>query len=235
MADATANTEPPRKREIKRLSPLQWLGLFLAAALVRLWAATLRFEVDAESLRLLTRPGPKAFVLWHNRLFLVGSIYRRYVKCRGQRLYSLVSASGDGAWLAAFLKLMGMDSVRGSTSWRGTAALRGLRSQLDAGNAIGITPDGPRGPCYHFHPGVVTATEGGRRAPALLLNATFGKAWRLGSWDGFYLPRPFSRIRLHLAEAPQRQPGESAKAQARRWCDLLKSKTVDLPAKTDIH
>jgi lysophospholipid acyltransferase (LPLAT)-like uncharacterized protein len=30
----------------------------------------------------------------------------------------------------------------------------------------------------------------------LLVGAEFTAAWRLGSWDRFYLPRPFSRVRM---------------------------------------
>ena len=57
---------------------------------------------------------PVAFVLWHNRLFLTPVFYRRY---RGDRpIYGLVSASRDGAWLAAFFYVMGMRAVRGSSS-----------------------------------------------------------------------------------------------------------------------
>ena len=34
------------------------------------------------------------------------------------------------------------------------------------------------------------------RAPVLLIGGDFSSAWRLRSWDGFYLPRPFSRVRM---------------------------------------
>ena len=32
------------------------------------------------------------------------------------------------------------------------------------------------------------------QAPLLLLGSRMAPAWRLRSWDGFYLPRPFSRV-----------------------------------------
>jgi lysophospholipid acyltransferase (LPLAT)-like uncharacterized protein len=34
------------------------------------------------------------------------------------------------------------------------------------------------------------------RAPMLLIGAEFESAWRLRSWDRFYLPKPFSRVRM---------------------------------------
>jgi hypothetical protein len=131
------------------------------ARLVRLWGMTLRFEISPETVRIFSKCDvPVAFVLWHNRLFLATEIHRRY---RPQRkLYALISASKDGAWLAEF---------------------------------FAITPDGPRGPCYDFKPGAVIVP---RRtgAPVILVGGDFTRAWRLGSWDRFYLPLPFSRVRM---------------------------------------
>jgi lysophospholipid acyltransferase (LPLAT)-like uncharacterized protein len=34
------------------------------------------------------------------------------------------------------------------------------------------------------------------RAPVLLVGGEFFSAWRLPSWDRFYVPKPFSRVRM---------------------------------------
>ncbi len=163
--------------------------------LLKLWGMTLRFELSPDDLRAVTRRDvPVAFVLWHNRLFLTPEIYRRY---RGGRpLYALISASGDGAWLSAFFSHVGMRAARGSSSRLGREAASALVEAQRAGHDIGITPDGPRGPCYELKPGVVVVP---RRtgAPLLLLGGEFAHAWQLKSWDRFYLPRPFSKVRVH--------------------------------------
>ncbi len=124
--------------------------------------------------------------------------YRRYR--RGRPLYGLVSASRDGAWLAAFFSLVGMRAVRGSSSQRAREAATALVGVLRAGHDIGITPDGPRGPCYDFKPGALIVTRH-TGTPMLLLGAEFTSAWRLGSWDRFYLPKPFSRARVRCVRA----------------------------------
>jgi hypothetical protein len=168
------------------LMPLGWL--------VRVWGATLRFEASPEALQNLTKVDePVAFVLWHNRLFLVSEVFRRYRQ--GRPVYGLVSASKDGAWLDAFFSLVGIRSVRGSSSRFGREAVTALVSVMRVGNDIGITPDGPRGPLYDFKAGGLIVA---RRAHAsvLLLGGEFTSAWRLGSWDRFYLPKPFSRVRI---------------------------------------
>jgi lysophospholipid acyltransferase (LPLAT)-like uncharacterized protein len=185
------------------LSPL---GLF-----VRIWSSTLRFDIDPPEQTLFeTQDQPVAFVLWHNRLFLVAEFYRRYR--HGRPVYGLVSASQDGAWLTAFFSLVGMRAVRGSSSRGGREAASALVGVLRAGHDVGITPDGPRGPCYDFKPGaLIVARQTG--TPMLLLGAAFASAWRLGSWDRFYLPHPFSRIRVRCVRVTA-DPGDDRDATA---------------------
>jgi hypothetical protein len=175
------------------------------AVLVRLWGRSLRFEVAPEDFRNISkRDEPVAIILWHNRLFLAAEIFRRFRQ--GRPAYSLVSASKDGAWLEAFFFQVGIRAVRGSSHRLGREAVGRLIAVLREGNDIGITPDGPRGPCYEFKPGALVVT---RRAnvPLLLLGGEFGSARRLKSWDRFYLPRPFSRTRIRCTVVPAAELG----------------------------
>lgn len=197
---------PPDPRSASAADPVQGIAgwrravVWPLAALVRLWGRTLRFEVAPEDLRNLTKNDePVAFILWHNRLFMVAEIFRRY---RGGRpIYSLVSASKDGAWLDAFFAQIGMHTVRGSSNKLGREAVMALIAKLRAGHDIGITPDGPRGPRYEFKPGALVVT---RRAgvPALLLGGEFRSARQLKSWDRFFVPWPFSRVRIRCTVVP---------------------------------
>jgi lysophospholipid acyltransferase (LPLAT)-like uncharacterized protein len=145
------------------------------------------------------RDEPVALVLWHNRLFLSAEILRRFR--HGRPAYALVSASRDGAWLAAFFSLVGMHTVRGSSSRLGREAANALVGVLRAGHDIGVTPDGPRGPCYELKPGALIVARR-TQAPLLVIGAEFSSAWRLKSWDGFYLPKPFSRVRMRCGLVP---------------------------------
>jgi lysophospholipid acyltransferase (LPLAT)-like uncharacterized protein len=172
----------------------------LAGGLMRIWCFTLRITLSEDSRRLLAGlGGPCLFVLWHNRLFAAADISRRF---RPERpLHCLVSSSKDGAWLTAFFNSVGLRAVRGSSSRGGREAVSTLVAVLRAGHDAGITPDGPRGPIYVCKPGAVVVA---RRAgvPILLVGMNYESAWRLRSWDKFYLPRPFSRVHLKLRELP---------------------------------
>jgi len=168
------------------LMPVGWL--------MQIWGATLRFDVSPEALVNLTKTDEAvAFVLWHNRLFLTPVVFRRYRQ--GRPIFGLVSASKDGAWLDALYSIVGMRTIRGSSSRLGREAVTALVSVMRAGNDIGITPDGPRGPIYDFKAGGLIVARRAH-APILLLGGEFSSAWQFKSWDRFYLPKPFSRVRI---------------------------------------
>ncbi len=163
-------------------------------------------------------------MFWHNRLFAVGYLYLKF--CRTRTIFGLISASRDGAWLAAFFRLIGLNAIRGSSSWRGAQALRELINVVDQGGDIAITPDGPRGPCYDFKKGALMVVRKAR-CPVLLFSCTFSNAWRLKSWDGFYLPKPFSMLSIHCRYLPAGAIPEAAYRDAAVFRDMLVDLTTD--------
>ena len=75
------------------------------------------------------------------------------------------------------------------------------------------------------------------KSPVLLLSFEFSSAWRLNSWDGFYLPRPFSRVlvRGKLISSELLQKKNSDEAVAFVECELMKltKDTVASPARVE--
>lgn len=191
---APSSPAPAASAEVHEISGWRRILLWPFGLLLKLWGMTLRFDLTPEDLANYTkRDQPVAIVLWHNRLFLAAEIVRRFR--RGRPAYALVSASQDGAWLTAFFSLAGLRTVRGSSSRLGREAATALVETLRAGHDVGITPDGPRGPCYELKPGGVIVARR-TNAPVLLVGGEFTSAWRLRSWDRFYVPKPFSRVRM---------------------------------------
>lgn len=205
---------------MQHVSGWRRIALWPFGVLVRLWIWTLRIEVAPEDLRNYTKNDePVAMVLWHNRLFLAALIYRRFR--RGKPMYALVSASKDGAWLDAFFELIGLSTVRGSSNKLGREAATALVDVLRRGYDVGITPDGPRGPIYEFKPGALIVTRR-TRTPLLLIGADFESAWRLNkSWDRFYLPKPFSRVRMWCEHVPAAALADREEATTRLQARLL--------------
>jgi hypothetical protein len=153
--------------------------------------------MDAEGQRLVRAPQPTLFILWHNRLFIAAELKHRFRV--GHPMCGLISASRDGGWLAVFYAAWGVKPVRGSSSRLGREAVGELIDELRAGSDAGITPDGPRGPVYRMKPGALTvARRSGARL--CLVGVDYEASWRLPSWDGFHLPKPFSHAILRIEE-----------------------------------
>ncbi|HXQ79776.1 MAG TPA: DUF374 domain-containing protein [Opitutaceae bacterium] len=183
--------------------PLWWrAAVWPMAAIVRLWSMTLRMAIPAEDLRNISLQGePIIFVLWHNRLFIAPEMVRRYRG--GHPLFGLVSASRDGAWMSAFLSCGGVSAVRGSSSRLGREAATALVEELRAGNDVAISPDGPRGPVYEMKPGALIVARRARTL-VMLVGIDFESSWRLPSWDGFHMPKPFSRVHVRCVAVEAR-------------------------------
>ena len=175
------------------------LGAFLIRPLV--WSVRIETTDHAGLLAgKLTRPVIWAF--WHNRLFLIPFIFRKYFpQTRGA---ALTSRSKDGEILAAYIGHFGIESVRGSSSRGGRAALLALKRVLNEGAVAAITPDGPRGPCYSLQPGILKLAQL-TGAVILPVHIRYSSAWRLQSWDRFIIPKPFSRAEL-IFDVPHEVP-----------------------------
>jgi lysophospholipid acyltransferase (LPLAT)-like uncharacterized protein len=198
----------------KQLAAHERFILWLLVAIIRIWSRTLRFTWSAEVQALMDQPfAPSIAITWHNRLFVSPEFFRRYFKQR--KVASLISASGDGGWLAGFFQTLGILPIRGSQHKRGAQAFRELIAANQDGYDISMTPDGSRGPIYDMKPGAVAlALKTG--APILLLSLNFSRAWRLNNWDRFYLPVPFSRIDVKVdcvnaSELGTEDPKEASK------------------------
>ncbi|MEK0438929.1 MAG: hypothetical protein RLZZ233_1900 [Verrucomicrobiota bacterium] len=198
-----------------------WIWVAPVSLLLRLWLATLRFRCNVEQVD--DAEGPYVLLLWHDKLLVSSWIANRYFR---RPVSALISTSKDGAWLVAFFKLMGITAVRGSSNRRGAAALIALTRAMRDGLHAGITPDGPKGPALVFKPGAVSLSRLSRR-PFLLLGIRYDSCHRLGSWDRFALPMPFSRVELTLVREPMPAEGESDEAVSARLQARLRELSGD--------
>ena len=152
------------------------------------------------------------FCLWHNRLAISMVVHRRLPR----KLAALVSASKDGALLAAVLGRFGVEQVRGSSSRRGPQALLELTSCAQAGYDLAVTPDGPRGPRYVVQEGVIALAQL-TGLPIIPVTCNTRRKLCLKSWDWFQIPLPFSRCELILNEPILvRREADQAEREERR-------------------
>jgi lysophospholipid acyltransferase (LPLAT)-like uncharacterized protein len=192
----------------------QRLGALLIYASARAYAMTLRIRWDNRTGYVTEQlGGPAIYCLWHNRLILCMEAYLAQTRARsaGIGLAALISASKDGAFLAAILKRFGVQAVRGSSSRRGSQALLELTSWAERGYDLAITPDGPRGPRYVVQQGVMSLAQLTGR-PIIPFGFYARRKIQMKSWDGFQIPLPFTRCELILGK-PIHVPRDATDAQ----------------------
>jgi lysophospholipid acyltransferase (LPLAT)-like uncharacterized protein len=200
-----------------RMRRARWMAA-LGGVLLRVLGSTWRIhQVNRAAFQALRdRHQPVILALWHGELLPLLWHHRR------EGISILISEHADGEIVARVAESLGCRTVRGSTTKGGGRALLGLCRVVEKGGDIAITPDGPKGPARRFAPGaLVVAQRGG--APIVPLVVSTEQAWRLKSWDGFLIPKPFARITVAYGEptfvtAPT--PREAA-AEAPHFEDLM--------------
>jgi lysophospholipid acyltransferase (LPLAT)-like uncharacterized protein len=192
--------EPPPSAKIR------WIVRF-GTLLVRMLASTWRVRVIGDAgLRGERAEGrPVIITLWHGQML---PLLHRH---RGERVAVLISEHRDGEIIARIAMALGHRTVRGSTTRGAGRALLSMVRQVESGQDIAVTPDGPRGPAKSFAAGALIVAQ---RTGAAIIPATVvaRSAWRLRSWDRFMIPRPFTRVVISYGPAAHVQAGDARAA-----------------------
>ncbi len=192
----------------------QRLVAWLAFLVSRAVTCTLRYRWEDRSGFFDSPPAGQAiYAVWHNRLALCMQAYFAFARKRNRTagLAALVSASRDGALLAAILEQFGVQPVRGSSSRRGAQALVELVGWAQRGYDLAITPDGPRGPRYVVQEGIIALAQL-TGLPIIPFAYHLHRKICLRSWDRFQIPIPFSRCDMILGRV-LRVPRELSDAE----------------------
>lgn len=169
----------------------------------------MRLRVRVKEPVICDQPGGMIFIFWHESLLAASMALRQHPR-RQRQLVALTSASKDGAIIEHAMRVLGIRSVRGSTSRRGLQALIELRRELAAGHDICITPDGPRGPRRVLQAGPLKLAQlSGCALVPVRLHCSMKKV--LNSWDRCQVPLPGGRIELTY-EAPILVPSDLSAA-----------------------
>ncbi len=203
----------------------------LASLSMRLVGLTLRYQIDdPHGQRAKADEGePMIWTFWHNCLFAAPLTKTRF---SGHAPASaLASASKDGAVIESMITSFGVKAIRGSSSRRGVAALIALKKALKAGEHLFITPDGPRGPRYHMQPGVVKLAQSSG-SPIVPVRFTYLSCWYLKTWDRFRVPKPFSKVIVHIDESiyiPAKLDEKDFESHRKQVENTLRNGVDDLP------
>ena len=205
-----------------------WLG----AQFIRAVFAAGRWRVENEDIARGCLAGGKPFILcfWHGRLMMMPKIWTLQ-----RPIHMLISRHRDGRIISRTVSHFGIRTVAGSSSKGGMAALRAMLKILGAGDCVGVTPDGPRGPRMRASMGVINAA---RLAQVPIVPASFSASSRrvLPSWDRFIVALPLGKgvIAWGPPIMVARDADEAALEMARRALeDGLNNLTRALDARFD--
>ena len=166
-------------------------GAWLLALAARLLVRTLRVTFVGPSPASLPHPCVYAFV--HGRQVPL-------LRWPRPRTAVLSSLSPDGRLQARVMRRFNFEVLDGSSSRGGARAIAGALDRLRGGMDLALAVDGPRGPRGVVKPGVIYLAS--RAGAALIpMSSACVRAWRFRrAWDGFALPRPFSRVVVAAGE-----------------------------------
>ncbi len=176
-------------RRLLRSTRLHQLSCWVIHLYIRLVYATNRWTVEGGEVPRRLRAEGASFILafWHGRLLMIPMAWQRLAP-----MHMLISAHRDGRIIADAVTYFGVDSIAGSSRRGGSSALRLMLRRLAAGDCVGITPDGPRGPPMQASSGIINVA---RLAGVPIVPIVFAtsRCRVLRSWDRFHLALPFGR------------------------------------------
>ena len=174
---------------------LRFLGLRASGFAINVLLKSVRIEfANREPLEKLAAEN-KNFVaaFWHGSM-MIGWYVHRNMNCA-----ALVSKSKDGDVLANALSKWKIKVVRGSSHIGGKEALDSMLDLLQQNFSLTMTPDGPTGPIHKMKAGaVITAKK--MNVPLFLVGIGIRNKIVLKSWDGFEIPKPFTKINVIYSE-----------------------------------
>ena len=177
------------RRRLLRSDRLRRAACWAIHLYIRFVYLTNRWSVEGGDIPLCLRADGRSFILafWHARLLMIPMAWQRAAP-----MHMLISAHRDGRLIADAVTYFGVSSIAGSTRRGGSGALRAMLKRLEAGDCVGITPDGPRGPAMQASTGIVNLA---RLAGVPIVPVVFATSRRrlLRSWDRFHLALPFGR------------------------------------------
>lgn len=175
---------------------------------------------------------PFICAFWHGRLLMLPPGWRS----DGQAMHMLISRHRDGELITRAIAPFGIRAIRGSTAKAGQAkgggaALREILKVIKAGDCVGFTPDGPRGPAAQVNGSIIQLA---RMTGVPILPGTFGAKWsvHLNSWDRFLVALPFTKG-IYLWGEPLVVPRDADDAALERYRRELEERMNRLSIEAD--
>jgi len=208
---------------------LLFFASLIGPILIFLLGKTLRIKwIGEENLNPIREgKGRVLYAFWHGRMLILSYSHR------WQKIHVLISQHRDGELIASIIERLGFATIRGSTTRGGTKAIFEMAKKGVDGYDVAITPDGPKGPRFKVQPGTIYVAQRSG-LPILPVTNSAKSRWTLSSWDGFLIPKPFSKAVIMIGEPIYVSP-ESTPQELEEKKEELEKKLVELTQKADSY
>lgn len=176
-------------KKILKSEPVKRIACWIAARYIRLvwftgsWTYVGKDHFDT----LYDNNQPAILAFWHGRLLMAPYSWQK-----PRPFKMLISGHRDGELIAHTVKHLGISWIKGSSSKGGAAALREMVRVLRAGEWVGITPDGPRGPRMRVSDGILNLARLSG-VPIIPMSSGVVRGKVMQTWDRFLIPGPFTK------------------------------------------
>jgi lysophospholipid acyltransferase (LPLAT)-like uncharacterized protein len=166
------------------------------------------------------------YASWHRGLMYFIYFYRN------RQFIVMASASKDGELAAQTVIRHGWIAVRGSSSYRGSEALREMIPCLKKGHRGGLVVDAPKGPPHVSKIGIIVMARM-TGLPIVPVMWSADRFWRLKNWDRTIIPKPFARIVFFYPEKLLIVPRNATKEQCEQYRQRLDATLNRMMYQTD--
>ena len=181
------------KRKMKRILNHKYFQLFLG------WIISFYIKLCFQTSIWLTKNSEiveklikkkKNFIVcfWHNRLLMTVFCWKW-----SKEFKMLISGHADGKIISNAISYFGIQTITGSSRKNNLSSLKEILKQIDDGNIIGITPDGPKGPNEEVKEGLISLLRK-TNVPVLPLSYSAKFKLTLKTWDKFIFVTPFNKF-----------------------------------------
>ena len=175
--------------KLLRSNSTQSLIAWIATFYIKLVYITSKWSIQNNKTidQYISQNKPIIIAFWHGHLLMMNCAWNHPTPFN-----MLISNHRDGKFITKVTQNFGILVTNGSTERQGFAAARQLIAKLKQGEAIGITPDGPRGPREQISDGILQLA---RLAKADIIPMAYSSTNMriLNTWDSFRLAFPFGK------------------------------------------
>jgi lysophospholipid acyltransferase (LPLAT)-like uncharacterized protein len=208
---------------------LLFMASWMGPILIYLLGVTLKTKwVGLEKLDKLRKEKKSViYAFWHGRMLTFTYSHRQL------GIHVLISQHQDGEYIARIIHRLGFISIRGSTTSGGPKAIFEICDKISSGYDVAISPDGPKGPGFRVHPGILYVAQR-TKMPILPITNSAQHRWNLSSWDKFLIPQPFSKTVIMLGN-PIYVPVEATAEELEEKRRELENDLLELTQRADAY